>query len=169
MTPWPAKNPRSSVMDEYLGTREAAEIIGTNPSYVAQICRNGGLESELSDGEWRIKRRSAENYKLKKIKKRRPCVSRLKKADSSHAGEFWNFLKEAEPIIKKFGFEKFMECSEAIMIKKSPPESISRFWSSLGSRNQKDGKSPPRKKKRKNDSGDNECVDIIAEFQKSLF
>lgn len=43
-------------MGEYVGTREAAEMLGFHQMWVEKLCRSGKIEAAKPVREWRIKR-----------------------------------------------------------------------------------------------------------------
>lgn len=144
-------------MEGYITTREAATIIGTDTNYVSQMCRNKVLNCTLSGGRWMVEKLSAEKYRLKKLKRMK------KKSRTPGSGrqenDFFRLLKKAEPLIRKFGFEKFMTISEMVLNDNNHPESISKFWKSEGS----------TKLDRKSDFEEREEIDIPSDYQRSLF
>lgn len=57
-------------MDEYITTKEAAEILGCTPGYVTTLCKKGKFDlaakQEGGRKEWKIPKISVEYYKQKK-------------------------------------------------------------------------------------------------------
>ncbi len=51
---------------EFVGTKEAAEILGCTQAYVSKLCREGkfnGAEQDAKGSPWRIPVEEVENYK----------------------------------------------------------------------------------------------------------
>ncbi len=62
-------------MDEYVSTKEAAEILEYTQGYIAKLCRDGKFDLVAwqagGRNEWRIPRIAVENYRKKKSYKRK--------------------------------------------------------------------------------------------------
>lgn len=60
------KTRRRREMREYVGTREAAQMLGVDQTWVEKLCRWGKIEAAQPLREWRIKREVVEKMLQRK-------------------------------------------------------------------------------------------------------